>query len=48
MFERGGRKAPEIDTVQVKDLHAKFGEPTYAKEFLTRKLKPVTGKCGAR
>ncbi|KFE33296.1 hypothetical protein DW2_18674 [Thioclava atlantica] len=25
MFERGGRKKPEIDEEQVKELHAKIG-----------------------
>jgi transposase len=26
VFERGSRKAPEVDEEQVKDLHAKIGE----------------------
>ncbi len=26
VFERGGRKAPEIDEEQVKELHAKIGD----------------------
>lgn len=26
VFERGGKKAPEIDEEQVKELHAKIGE----------------------
>ncbi len=27
LFERGGRQTPEIDGEQVKELHAKIGEP---------------------
>lgn len=27
VFERDGRKSPEIDEEQVKELHAKIGEP---------------------
>ena len=42
--ERGGKKAPEIDEEQVKDLHAKIGELAVANDFLSRKLKPWTGK----
>ena len=26
VFERGGRKTPEVNEEQVKDLHAKFGD----------------------
>jgi transposase len=26
VFEHGGRKAPDVDEEQVKDLHAKIGE----------------------
>jgi transposase len=45
VFERGGRKkAPEIDEEQVKELHAKIGELAVANDFLSRKLKPWTGK----
>ena len=44
VFERGGRKAPEVDEEQVKDLHAKIGELAVANDFLARKLKPWTGK----
>ena len=40
VFERGGRKTPEIDEDQVKDLHAKIGELAVANDFLARKLKP--------
>ncbi|WP_170125770.1 hypothetical protein [Pelagimonas varians] len=48
MFERAGRKAPEVDEEQVKDRHAKIGELAVANEFLAGKLKPWTGKRGAR
>ncbi|MEM6373413.1 MAG: transposase, partial [Pseudomonadota bacterium] len=34
VFERGGRKAPDIDEEQVQDLHAKTGELAVANEFL--------------
>ena len=44
VFERGGKKAPEIDEEQVKELHAKIGELAVANDFLSRKLKPWTGK----
>lgn len=44
VFERGGRKAPEIDEEQVRELHAKIGELAVANDFLSRKLKPWTGK----
>ena len=40
VFERGGKKSPEIDDAQVKDLHAKIGELAVANDFLSRKLKP--------
>ena len=40
VFERGGRKKPEIDEDQVKELHAKIGELAVANDFLSRKLKP--------
>ena len=44
VFERGGRKKPEIDKEQVKELHAKIGELAVANSFLERKLKPWGGK----
>lgn len=44
VFERGGRKKPEIDAEQVKELHAKIGELAVANSFLERKLKPWGGK----
>ncbi|MGB7433177.1 MAG: IS3 family transposase [Ahrensia sp.] len=40
VFERGGKKTPQIDEDQVKDLHAKIGELAVANDFLARKLKP--------
>jgi transposase-like protein len=44
IFERGSKKTPEIDEGAVRDLHAKIGELTIANDFLSRKLKPWTGK----
>tara|TARA_X000000950_G_C13824012_1_gene623162 strand:+ start:268 stop:561 length:294 start_codon:yes stop_codon:yes gene_type:complete len=40
VFERGGKKAPEVDEEQMKELHAKIGELAVANDFLSRKLKP--------
>jgi len=40
VFERGGKKPPEVDDATVKELHAKIGELAMAKDFLERKLKP--------
>ena len=44
VFERGVTKKPEIDEEQIKELHAKIGELAVANDFLSRKLKPWTGK----
>jgi hypothetical protein len=51
IFERGAKKKAEIDEGAVRDLHAKIGElavanepQVRASEFLSRKLKPWTGK----
>ena len=44
VFERGSKNAPEIDEEQVRGLHAKIGELAVANDFLSRKLKPWTGK----
>lgn len=44
IFERGGRKTVEVDDDTVRALHAKFGELAVANDFLSRKLKPWTGK----
>ena len=38
VFERGGKKAPEIDEEQMKELHAKIGELTMDRDFLSRAL----------
>ena len=44
IFERGGKKAPEVDEDTVRALHAKIGELAVANDFLSRKLKPWIGK----
>lgn len=45
VFERGGKsREPEVDEAVMKDLHAKIGELAVANDFLSRKLKPWTGK----
>jgi transposase len=44
IFERGAKKKAEIDEGAVRDLHAKIGELAVANDFLSRKLKPWTGK----
>ncbi|MBS4011769.1 MAG: transposase [Roseovarius sp.] len=44
IFERGGKKAPEIDEDTVRSLHAKIGELAVANDFLSKKLKPWTGR----
>ena len=44
VFERGGKKAFEVDEEQMKELHAKIGELAVANDFLSRKLKPWIGK----
>ena len=45
IFERGGgKKATEVDEDTVRALHAKIGELAVANDFLSRKLKPWTGK----
>lgn len=44
IFERGGKKAPEVDEETVRALHAKIGELAVGNEFLVRKLKPWIGK----
>ena len=40
VFERGGRKAPEVDEEQVKDLHAKIGELAVANDFWPESSNP--------
>jgi transposase-like protein len=44
IFERGGKKAPEVDEDTVRALHAKIGELAVTNDFLSRKLKPWIGK----
>lgn len=44
VFERGGKRAPKIDEGTVRSLHAKIGELAVAYDFLSRKLKPRTGR----
>ena len=44
IFERGGKTAPVVDDDTVRSLHAKIGELAVANDFLSRKLKPWTGK----
>jgi transposase len=44
IFERGNRREPEIDEETVRSLHAKIGELAVANDFLSRKLKPWTGR----
>ena len=41
VFERGGRKAPEVDEEQVKDLHAKIGELAVANDFFGQKAQTL-------
>ena len=36
VVETGGAKKPEIDEEQLKELHAKIGEPAVANDFLSR------------
>jgi len=41
VFGRGGTaKAPPLDKAALKDLHAKTGELTVERDFLSEKLKP--------
>lgn len=40
VFERGRKSAPEVNPEQIKDLHAKIGELTVERDFLSKKLKP--------
>ena len=44
IFDRGGKKKAEVDEETVRLLHAKIGELAVANDFLSRKLKPWTGK----
>jgi len=40
VFERGRKSASETDPEQIKELHAKIGELTVERDFLSKKLKP--------
>lgn len=44
IFERDGKKAPEVDEDTVRALHAKIGELAVANDFLSQKLKRWIGK----
>jgi transposase len=44
IFERGAKNTSEVDEETVRALHAKIGELAVANDFLSRKLKPWTGK----
>ena len=44
IFERGGKTALVVDEDTVRSLHAKIGELAVPTDFLSRKLKPWTGK----
>jgi transposase len=44
IFERGGKKSPEVDEETVRALHAKIGELAVANDFLSKRLKPWIGK----
>jgi len=44
IFDRGTKKVAEIDEATVRELHAKIGELAVANDFLSRKLRPWTGK----
>lgn len=45
IFERGSKKpAVEVYEETVQSLHARIGELAVANDFLSRKLKPWTGK----
>jgi transposase len=44
IFERGPKKTADMDEEAVRELHAKIGELAVANDFLSRKLKPWTGK----
>ncbi|QRZ12940.1 transposase [Paracoccus methylovorus] len=44
IVEHGGKKKAEVDEETVRSQHAKIGELVVANDFLSRKLKPWTGK----
>ncbi len=40
VFERGDKKAPEVDEEQLKDLHTKIGEPAIANDYCHDSSRP--------
>jgi transposase len=44
IFERGGKKKAEGNGETMRSLHTKIGELAVAWDFLSRNLKPWTGK----
>jgi len=49
IFQRGrGRGEPEVDAVQIKELHAKIGELTADRDFLEQGLRLLPGKSARR
>ena len=48
VFERGGKRTPEIDAEQIKDLHAKIGELTVERDFLEQGLRLLPGRSARR
>jgi len=40
VFARGHRSVPEVDPERIRDLHAKIGELTVERDFLSKKLAP--------
>ena len=44
ILKRGGKKKAKVDEETMRSLHAKIGELAVANDFLSRKLKPWTGK----
>ena len=44
ILERAGKKKAEVDEETVRSLRVKIGELAVANDFLSRKLKPWTGK----
>ena len=47
IFQRGSA-APEVDTAQVKELHAKIGELTVERDFLEQGLRRLPGRSARR
>jgi transposase len=44
IFERSGKKKVEVDEETMRSLHAKIEELAVANDFLSKKLKPWSGK----